>query len=288
MRSGTYITGAERRSPWFNISLICLIMSALFYGLSQTVADPDLWGHVRFGQDLWQTGNIIRSDPYSYLTGDRLWVNHEWLSEVIFYLAFAGAGSAGVIVLKSAVSLLIMALLYAHMCRQGLNPLRAGIVLLALSLLISPWLSTVRPQIFTFLFFLLTLLLIRQAEGGRPRCLWMLPPMFALWANLHGGFLAGLGMLLVWTFAHLVSASLHARRPGVLISRSQRAIPLALVASVLATFVNPYGVQLLSFLLRTATVARNRYYRVAATRHHEPGRRDISDCFGGLRGRAVV
>ncbi len=26
-----------------------------------------------------------------------------------------------------------------------------------------------------------------------------LPAMFALWANLHGGFLAGLAVLLVWT-----------------------------------------------------------------------------------------
>jgi len=50
---------------------------------SRTSADPDLWGHVRFGQDLWQTGRIVREDIYSYLTGDQVWINDERLSEAI-------------------------------------------------------------------------------------------------------------------------------------------------------------------------------------------------------------
>ena len=60
----------DRHSLWLNIGVIFLVMSTVFYILSITVADPDLWGHIKFGQDLWQTGQIIRSDPYSYLTGD--------------------------------------------------------------------------------------------------------------------------------------------------------------------------------------------------------------------------
>jgi len=244
---------ADRYSLWVNISVILLVMSTVFNILSRTVADSDLWGHIKFGQDLWQTGQIIRSDPYSYLTGDRLWINHEWLTEAIFYAIFALAGPAGLIVLKIAVGLLITGLVYRHLCRQGLTPLRAGIVLLPVTPLLVPGLVTVRPQMFTYLFFLVILLLIDQAERGRPQYLWVAPPLFALWANLHGGFLAGLGIFLLWAFAHFAFVRLRARRPGAL-SLSQVAMPLAV--SGLATLLNPYGVELLGFLLRTATVAR--------------------------------
>jgi hypothetical protein len=243
----------DRHSLVLNIGVIFLVMSTVFYILSLTVADPDLWGHIKFGQDLWQTGQIIRSDPYSYLTGDQLWINHEWLAEVIFYLGFALAGPAGLIVLKIAVGLLITGLVYRHLCRQGLTPVRAGIVLLPVTPLLVPGLVTVRPQMFTYLFFLVILLLIDQAERGHPQYLWVAPPLFALWANLHGGFLAGLGIFLLWSFAHLAFVLLRPRRPGAL-SLSQVAMPLAV--SVLATLLNPYGVELLAFLARTAIVAR--------------------------------
>ena len=243
----------DRHSLVLNIGVIFLVMSTVFNILSLTVADVDLWGHIKFGQDLWQTGKIIRSDPYSYLTGDQLWINHEWLAEAIFYLGFALTGPAGLIVLKLAVGLLIAGLVYRHLCCQGLTPLRAGIVLLPVTFMLVPGLVTVRPQMFTYLFFLVVLLLIHQAECGRPQYLWFAPPLFALWTNLHGGFLAGLAIFLLWSFAYLTFVLLRARQPGAL-SLSQLAIPLAV--SVLATLLNPYGVELLVFLLRTATVAR--------------------------------
>jgi hypothetical protein len=102
--------------------------SVLFYVFSRTSADPDLWGHVRFGQDLWQTGRIVREDIYSYLTGDQVWINHEWLSEAIFYFAFAAAGSVGLIAFKSGLAFLIVAFLYWHLRQQIAVALHAAIL----------------------------------------------------------------------------------------------------------------------------------------------------------------
>ncbi len=252
----TFTERADPRSRWFNISVICLAMSGVFYLLTQTRADPDLWGHVKFGQDLWHTGKIIQSDPYSYLTGDQLWINHEWLAEVIFSLAFGQAGPAGLVALKATVSLLIAALIFRHLCRQGLTPLRAGILLVALISLLIRGLITVRPQLFTLLFFSLILLLVHHLEHGHRRWLWGTPPLFALWTNLHGGVLAGLGILLLWCFSYLALVLWRTRRPALLISPSYVAIPLAVMGSVLAMVLNPYGVQLPEFLLRTATIPR--------------------------------
>ncbi len=223
---------------------------------SKSVADPDLWGHVKFGQDLWHTGQIVRSDPYSYLTENQVWINHEWLAEAIFYLAFALGGPSGLVVLKAAISLLIIGLLYRHLFRQGLTLLQGGILLTLASPLLVPWLATVRPQAFTYLLFLLVLLLVHQIDGGRIRWLWATPPLFALWVNLHGGFLAGMGIFVLWSFSHLMFRLLRTRQPVFLLSPTNLAIYLAIIASMFATLLNPYGAQLLVFLLQTATVPR--------------------------------
>jgi hypothetical protein len=124
---------------WRDISILCFLGSALFYVFSRTSADPDLWGHIRFGEDLWRTGKIVRQDIYSYLTGDQLWINHEWLSEAIFYAVFAGAGSAGLIVFKSCLSLLIVGIIYCHLRQQVSVALRAAILALVFTMSLIPY-----------------------------------------------------------------------------------------------------------------------------------------------------
>src|SRR5262245_45278561 len=90
----------------YEASFLFLIISTAVSVFSRTLADPDLWGHVKFGEDLWLTGRITRPDPYSYLTANQFWINHEWLAETIFYLAYATAGPLGLIVLKTVISLI--------------------------------------------------------------------------------------------------------------------------------------------------------------------------------------
>lgn len=246
----------DRSARWRNLGLAVLIVAVLVFLFSYTTADPDLWGHIKFGQDFWETRQVVRADTYSYLSGSQPWINHEWLAEAVFAYVYDLANAPGLIVFKVLIALLIAGLAYGHLRRRELNPVRAWSLVLVASLLLFVGLGTIRPHMFTYLGFLLTLLLIYQADQGRERWLWGLPPMFALWVNLHGGVLAGVGILLLWALAYLVVALLKGRRPAVLLSAPVRTVVLATVASLLATLLNPYGVHLVLFLLRTATVPR--------------------------------
>jgi hypothetical protein len=239
-----------------SLGVIATVMSVAFYALCRTVADVDLWGHVKFGEDIWRTGNVIQEDTYSYLTGSQEWINHEWLAEVILYRTFSLFGPPGLIAFKTGVGLLIVGLVYRHLCRWSLTAARAGVVVLLVATMLIHGLGTVRPQLFTYLFFLLLLLLIHAAEHGRVRLLWFSPVLFALWVNLHGGFLAGLAILFLWSGIHTAALVWRAHSASVLLSRSTLTILAALTTSVLATLVNPYGAGLLRFLLRPATLAR--------------------------------
>ena len=72
--------------------------------LSGTTGDPDLWGHVRFGQDMLSQGTVRVADTYSF-TADRTWINHEWLAEVAMYLGWAVGGTPGLVALKALIVL---------------------------------------------------------------------------------------------------------------------------------------------------------------------------------------
>lgn len=239
-----------------NVALVAVVMTLALYRFSDTVADPDLWGHLVFGRAVWQAGAVSLPDSFSYVTAGHPWINHEWLSEVIFHLVFAGMGPLGVILLKTAVSLIVLGLLYWHLCGQGLTPLRAGVIVLVVVHFFLPSLVTARPMLFSYPFFLVVLIMVWRLARGETAWAWTLPPLFAVWANLHGGFLAGIGILAVWTFAELTIRSWPGRRREIPRRPATWVILTVLIASALATIINPYGLGLLRFLYRTATVPR--------------------------------
>lgn len=236
--------------------LLVLTAGVLWFALARTIADPDLWGHVLFGLDLIRTGRIIRPDTYSYLSGSTAWINHEWLAEALFGLAYRAGGATGLVLLKMALGLTVMGLVLAHLLRRGLRTLHAVVLLLLAFTLVSVGTNTVRPQIFTFLGLVLLLLALDAADHGRARWLAAVPLVMAAWVNLHGGFLAGVALLLVWGGAHVLVAAIRYRRGAPQSPPGLPAVGAAIVGGLLGTLLNPYGVRLWSFLLETATVPR--------------------------------
>jgi hypothetical protein len=128
--------------------------------------------------------------------------------------------------------------------RAGVPEERAWAILLMFVALLPPFMM-VRPLLFTIPGFAITLIVLYRAEQGHLRSLWILPPLYALWANLHGGFLAGLGIIGIWTVARAMRGW-RAAAPGA----------LALMGVLPAACLNPYGWHLLTFLLQTASVPR--------------------------------
>lgn len=234
-----------KRLPWREAAVVALVLSLALYRFTVTVADPDLWGHIKFGEVVWNAGRVGLPDPFSYLTHGRQWMNHEWLSEVVFYLVFAATGATGLILMKAALGVGIAAAVYRHLCRHGLSAVQGAIVVVTVVHFFLMSLVTVRTLIFSYPLFLLVLWLIHDSSARPSGRIWILPPIFALWANLHPGFLAGLGVVVIWAGIDVLAERLPVRRALLLVG-----------ACGLATALNPYGPLLWGFLLQTALVAR--------------------------------
>ena len=75
-------------------AVLLLVVAVSLYISARAVADPDLWGHVRFGQDILAGRGLHAADPYSYLAAGQPWINHEWACEAVFAAVFNAAGRA--------------------------------------------------------------------------------------------------------------------------------------------------------------------------------------------------
>ncbi len=170
----------------------CALLIVLAF-VTMTRADPDLWGHVRFGADMLDSAAIRVPDTYSF-TSDKPWTNHEWLAEIIMAAAYRMAGAAGLVLLKLTVIALSLACVWRIAMGDGAR-VRSAAILTGLALVgILPRAQQVRPQIFSVLCFSALVLLLRRAEK-RPAVLWLAPPLLVFWANTHGGWLVGCGTL---------------------------------------------------------------------------------------------
>src|SRR5262245_19018428 len=129
------------------------VWSAFLVLITFTSADPDLWGHVRFGTDILRSGSIHQIDTYSF-DSDRPWVNHEWAAEVLSAWAFTTAGNAGLVSLKLLIIGSMLWLLSATLRNEGVRSgfardLTAGItIVITLSQA-----HHVRPQLYSLLAF---------------------------------------------------------------------------------------------------------------------------------------
>jgi hypothetical protein len=223
------------------------VLSVLLVAISQTRADPDLWGHITFGGDTAEARGIVRVDPYSF-TSDIAWTNHEWLSEVVLWSAWAAAGTIGLVLLKLALLSTSLGVVLASLHRSVYSAPALELTMLFFALGTRRQAATVRPQLFSLALFALLLLVLRRADDGRTRGLVIVPVLLALWANLHGGWIVGVGTFGLWTALTLVASSLD--------FRARVRLAIIGVVSLAATLITPYGTEMWRFLWDTVSPVR--------------------------------
>lgn len=234
--------GARVRPGVRTTLLLGPILLAIVAGFFLVQTDPDYWWHVRTGQYIYDTRTIPRVDIYSHTAAGWPWTSHEWLTELLLYLVERRFGYVGNIVLFGLGVALTALAIYATCRRRGLGEPGAALLVVWCLAMLLPMLN-VRPQLVTMLLLAVCALLLTQYKQGCRRAIWALPPLLALWVNLHGGYVIGL-VLLGLTIAG--EAIARARR--------QEAAPLAPLLTVtalstLALLLNPHGLEALRYPL---------------------------------------
>ncbi len=214
----------------------------------------DLWHHLARGRVMVNEGTILNEDRFTYTVHGEQFQDVNWLSQLAFY----GAWQAGGLQLLQTINALLLAgvmgVVVVH-CRRDGRSMTAAFV--GAFVFLGLWqLFLIRPQTFSLLLFVSLHACLEGAE--KRRWLLLLAPLhLALWVNLHGAF--PIGIVLVGCYG-LAGGLEGLREKGGGVLRDRRVWMLAgcLLASILATLVNPYGWRVWEYVAQTSGTASER------------------------------
>ena len=208
------------------------------------VADPDIWWHLADARQLFTTHHFIRTEMTSFTVAGKPWVDPEWLSEIPYWVGYRAFGLQGVYLTTWLVLSANLLLFYWRgVWRTG----HAGAALLAssLGLVLLTVNSGPRTIAIAYLAMAFELMILERAEAGQKRLLWLLPLLFCVWVNLHGSWLIGVGLLVLYILCGWFRVQKGVFEQQSFAPRDRQRLLAVLGASLVAVFANPYGWRLI-------------------------------------------
>jgi hypothetical protein len=209
-----------------------------------------LFGGGGFAADSWLTllggreivaHGLPHHDSWAILSHGHQWIDQQWLAQLFYYgfYKLGGLGLVGRINVLLFASAGLIALIAAR--RRGASPTRVLICAVP-ALLLMP--SFIRAQVLSELLFVIVLILLVQESRRPSRRVFLVFPLIALWANLHGAAVMGAAMVSLLGMFELYGSARSSRRG------TGRGLLLALGAWP-CLLMTPYGLGVLPYYRAT-------------------------------------
>lgn len=246
MSSAAPLHASEKASRALSWGVWCCLLGLIIVAvIPMRVAESDIWFHFRNAHELFVTHALPRMDTYTFTASGVPLINHEWMSELPYYAGFRAWGLQGMVAVNIAVLWLILGASFYLACYRGAHCGDAALLTVLAFIL---GLSSSGPRMHNFGYICMVALLIaleRFQQTGRG--LWVLPPLFAIWVNLHGTWLFGF----VFAAIYLAGGLLYEDQGRVIAERwppgKVRKLLFAMGVSAGALFLNPYGYKLVLY-----------------------------------------
>ncbi len=170
------------------VGAACAVLAAL-----APVSDSDLFWHLATGRDI-ATGGLSRADHFSWTVNGQGVQLDQWLGQLAIYLAYALGSWRGIVAFRAfVVGVLAAVVVFTALRERPDRPLLAVLASLP-ALALSRFAWTDRPELFGLACFAGCVALLRSRSD---RALVATVPLLAVWANLHGSYALGLGLVLL-------------------------------------------------------------------------------------------
>jgi hypothetical protein len=215
---------------------LAAIPSFLSFGYTM-MRGSDLWFHLAIGRWILEHKALPLVDLWSFTRQGQPWLQHEWLTDLLFGTVANVFGLNSLVYLKWVLLVATLLLLFRVVWRLGNEPLSGYLSLVLGAAMAAPFLD-LRPHLITNLLY--ALLLCALLPKKRPT--WYLPLLFLVWVNLHGGFFFGLMALGILLAPTIISGPAPDRMRAALIGLS----------SALICLLNPNGIKAFAYPLKYA------------------------------------
>jgi hypothetical protein len=222
------------------LAILPVIFTLSLNSAKQYLMDPDIWWHLDDARILCTTHQFMHTAPNSFTVGGQPWVNPEWLSELPYWFSYQTLGLRGIYLLDWFVVSANLVFFYWRGCSRSGHP-GAALYAGALGFLMLSVNSGPRTIAIAYLLMSCELAILDAARRGRTGLLWLLPPLFCLWINLHGSWLLGLGLFVLYILCGSFSLNKGVFEQEAFSGTQRNRLLLVLGLSVAILMLNPYG-----------------------------------------------
>ena len=218
-----------------------ILFAAMFWGIAATGpillnSDGDLPRHLLVGKLIRTTHEIHLTDIFSYRTEGLPSIPHEWLAQVILSGFHDVLGLGGVVFFTAFIVTATWVILYYESLKRS-GSLFTALFFTGLGVGASLIHVLPRPHLFSYLFITLWIIVLEQIRNDKPQRWWMLPILMLAWVNLHGMFVLG---IVIWII-YLVGDLFEYPSTNWLIYTRTKSMLAGGVLSLVATFLSPSG-----------------------------------------------
>jgi hypothetical protein len=222
------------------LMVLPVIFTATLNPSLEGVRDPDIWWHLANARQLTSTHHFLWTEPNSFTVGGQPWINPEWLAELPYWFSYLALHLRGIYLLEWLMICANLVFMYWRGYRRsghaGAAWWAAGLAFLLISVNTGP-----RTIAFAYVAMSAELAILEAAERGKTRALWLLPALFCIWVNLHGSWLIGLALLVLYILCGAFGVKKGAVEQEAFTSTERNRFLAVLGLSIVALFVNPYG-----------------------------------------------
>jgi hypothetical protein len=192
---------AKQGGVSLDILWVLVILSGFLFFTSLIPLPPnDFWWHLKTGEFIFANHSIPTTNMYAWtLPVGQPFFYAAWLAELLFYILYRLGNLELIIFTRTLLIAITLCVLAIESHRRSGSWRISALVIALLSLMITNNLI-VRTQMWAWLPFTITYIVLTRYSEGKLRWPWMLlcPASMIFWVNVHGSSI--LGIILPGTF----------------------------------------------------------------------------------------
>lgn len=233
-------------------SFLAIIIFFSFFFMSflqRQVYNFDFWWHLATGKLIVENKSLPETDPFSYTTHENpssrktVIIKGYWLAQIIFYKVYESWDIMGIIMLRAISMTLFLLFIFLAIKKQGLPDLPSLLILSGVFIISMGYLGEI-PQLFTMIFFSVTLYILEDFRLNRSKKIFLIPPMMVVLSNMHPGYIVCILLISLYVIGEGLNFII--RKGGD--KKSFINLLIVGLSAPLLSLINPYGFKVVEVL----------------------------------------
>ncbi len=220
-----YIKKVSKISIALTLSFFLLVLLYFFHPIPLQGTNVDLGHHLLLGEITTKTLSVPQTNLISFTHPEYVFVNNQWLSEVVYYLIKSIFGFNGLIVLSVTLAVTSFLMLFVYLKKH--LTIASVIGIFYLQMIMDR--TEIKPELFSYLLLSIYIFVLYRFKDKPTKLIYLLPILMISWINFHIFFIVGLGLIGIFFIDSFVNKG----------KKQTKTLSLVFALCILGSLINP-------------------------------------------------